>query len=173
MHSVSYDTKIYTENNLFLVKRLIQRIDMRNPDLSPKRYTSLAWSVVEGNEDMFEFLLNAGHDDEELTRVQSTRSFPNGAYINFRQDSEHSTILILLADMKPTLTTLYAPSDPDFMGATLRMARLYFDRYPFILDWSDSSGKTALHVAALKGNEELCRVRLPLMPILFAFTHGL
>jgi ankyrin repeat protein len=83
MHSVSYDTEIYTENNLFLVKRLIQRIDMRNPDLSPKRYTSLAWAVVEGNEDMFEFLLNAGHDDEELTRVQSTRSFPNSAYINF------------------------------------------------------------------------------------------
>jgi len=61
-----------TENNLFLVKRLIQRIDMRNPDPGPKRYTSLAWAVVEGNEDMFEFLLNAGHDDEELSRVQPT-----------------------------------------------------------------------------------------------------
>jgi hypothetical protein len=133
--------KAIRENNLFLVKRLIQRIDMRNPDPGPKRYTSLAWAVVEGNEDMFEFLLNAGHDDEELSR-----------------DAENSTILILLADMKPPLTTLYAPSDPDFMGAVLRMARLYYDRYPFILDWSDSSGKTALHVAALKGNEELCRM---------------
>jgi hypothetical protein len=30
----------------------------------------LAWAVVEGNEDMFEFLLNAGHDDEELSRVR-------------------------------------------------------------------------------------------------------
>jgi len=97
----------------------------------------------------------------------------DGAYINFRQDSENSTILILLADMKPPLTTLYAPSDPDLMGAALRMAKLYYDRYPFILDWSDSSGKTALHVAALKGNEELCRVRLPFMPILFALMHRL
>lgn len=74
--------------------------------------------------------------------------------------------------MKPPLTTLYG-SDPDFMGAALRMARLYYDRYPFILDWSDSSGKTALHVAALKGNEELCRVRHPFIPILSALTLGL
>jgi uncharacterized protein len=74
--------------------------------------------------------------------------------------------------MKPPLTTPYAPSDPDFMGAVLRMARLYYDRYPFILDWSDSSGKTALHVAALKGNEELSRVCLAFMPSLFALTLG-
>src|SRR6266576_3182534 len=96
-----------------------------------------------------------------------------GAYIIFQQDSENSTILILLADMKPPLTTLYAPSDPDLMGAALRMAKLYYDHYPFILDWSDSSGKTALHVAALKGNEELCRVGLPFMLILFALMLGL
>jgi ankyrin repeat protein len=43
---------------------------MRNPDSGPRRYTSLAWAVVEGNEDMFEFLLNAGHDDDELSRVR-------------------------------------------------------------------------------------------------------
>jgi len=52
----------------------------------------------------------------------------------------------------------YCAPDPDFMGAALRMARLYFERYPFILDWSNSQGKTALHTSALKGNEELVRV---------------
>lgn len=62
-----------TENNLFLVKRLIQRIDMRNPDPGPKRYTSLAWAAVLGKEETFEYLLNAGHDDQELSRV---RYFP-------------------------------------------------------------------------------------------------
>lgn len=47
------------------------------------------------------------------------------------------------------------------MSATLRMARLYYDRYQEeeILDWANSEGKTALHVAAAKGNEELVRVR--------------
>ncbi|KAI0068766.1 ankyrin [Artomyces pyxidatus] len=129
------------ENNLFLVKRLIQRTDMRNPDPGPKRYTSLAWAAVLGHEETFEFLLNAGHDDDELSR-----------------DSENNTILILLADVKPPSTSPYGPSDPDFVGAALRMARYYFDRYPFILDWSDAYGKTALHVAALKGNEELVRM---------------
>lgn len=53
---------------------------------------------------------------------------------------------------------------PDLMGAALRMARLYYERYPFILEWSNLHGKTALHVAALKGNEELVRVRTSLTP---------
>ena len=44
------------------------------------------------------------------------------------------------------------------MGAALRMARMYYDRYPFILEWSNTQGKTALHTAALKGNEDLARV---------------
>lgn len=44
------------------------------------------------------------------------------------------------------------------MGAALRMARLYYDRYFWIMDWSNVYGKTALHIAALKGNEELVRV---------------
>ena len=85
---------------------------------------------------------------------------PDCALIDLRQDSENSTILILLADIKPPSTGLYASSDPDVIGSALRMARMYYDRYPFILDWSDSSGRTALHVAALKGNEELVRVCL-------------
>ena len=58
-----------TENNLFLVKRLIQRTDMRNPDTAPQRYTSLAWAAVLGHDETFEFLLSAGHDDDELSRV--------------------------------------------------------------------------------------------------------
>lgn len=45
------------------------------------------------------------------------------------------------------------------MGAALRMAKLYYERYPFILEWSNVQGKTALHAAALKGNEDLAQVR--------------
>ncbi|KAI0322525.1 ankyrin repeat-containing domain protein [Amylostereum chailletii] len=129
------------ENNLFLVKRLIQRTDMRNPDPGPKRYTSLAWAAVLGHEETFEYLLNVGHDDEELSK-----------------DVDDNTVLLLLADLKPPLLDPYGLSDPDFLAAALRMARLYYDRYPFILDWSNTSGKTALHTAALKGNEELVRM---------------
>ena len=44
---------------------------MRNPDPSTRRYTSLAWAAVLGHEETFEFLLYAGHDDEELSRVRS------------------------------------------------------------------------------------------------------
>ncbi|EMD40798.1 hypothetical protein CERSUDRAFT_111383 [Gelatoporia subvermispora B] len=129
------------ENNLFLVKRLIKRTDMCNPDPLNKRYTSLAWAAVLGHEETFEFLLSSGHDDHELSK-----------------DLDGNTILILLADARPALSSPYGPSDHDFLSATLRMARLYFDRYPEVLDWANIEGKTALHVAALKGNEELVRM---------------
>jgi ankyrin repeat protein len=39
------------------------------------------------------------------------------------------------------------------------MARMYYERHSHIIDWSNSSGKTALHVASLKGKEDLARVR--------------
>jgi len=57
------------ENNLFLVKRLLQRTEIRNPDPAPRRFTSLAWAAVLGHEETFEYLLTAGHDDEELSKV--------------------------------------------------------------------------------------------------------
>ncbi|KAF8076525.1 ankyrin repeat-containing domain protein [Lyophyllum atratum] len=131
------------ENNLFLVRRLVQRTEMRNPDSSPRRYTSLAWAAVLGHEETFEFLLTAGHDDEELSR-----------------DSENNTILMLLADHKPPPSNPYVSqqSSQDISGATLRMARLYYDRYSWVLDWANGQGKTALHISAVKGNEELVRM---------------
>ncbi|KZT74303.1 ankyrin [Daedalea quercina L-15889] len=131
------------ENNLLQVKRLIKRTDMRNPDPLNKRYTSLAWAAVLGHEETFEFLLASGHDDHEYSK-----------------DSDNNTILLLLADAKPPFTSPYGTtqSEQEFLSATLRMARLYYDRYPDILDWANMEGKTALHVAALKGKEELVRM---------------
>lgn len=62
------------ENNLFLVRRLVQRTDMRNPDPGPSRFTSLAWAAVLACEEVFEFLLGAEHDEEELSRVSHRSS---------------------------------------------------------------------------------------------------
>lgn len=75
---------------------------------------------------------------------------------------------MLLADQKPPPLNPYGPlGNSDIMAAAVRMARLYYDRYPEILDWPNVHGKTALHIAALKGNEELVRVRDPVLWILF------
>ena len=63
----------FAENNLFLVKRLIKRTDMRNPDPYNKRYTSLALAAVLGHEETFEFLLSSGHDDHEYSKVRTIR----------------------------------------------------------------------------------------------------
>ncbi|KAJ3563370.1 hypothetical protein NP233_g8982 [Leucocoprinus birnbaumii] len=134
------------ENNLFLVKRLVQRTDMRNPDPAPRRLTSLAWAALLGHEETFEFLLVSGHDDRELSR-----------------DSENNTILMILADCGPPPKTYGSSvSTLDFNSAALRMARLYYDRYQTthkdLLDWSNGQGRTALHLSAVKGNEDLVRM---------------
>lgn len=79
-----------------------------------------------------------------------------------QQDTDNNTILLLLADAKPSINSPYSSSqsEQEFLSATLRMARLYYDRYPDILDWANVEGRTALHVAALKGKEELVRVSI-------------
>ena len=59
----------FVENNLFLVKRLSKRTDLRNPDPTHKRFTSLAWAAALGHEETFEYLLSMGHDDREISRV--------------------------------------------------------------------------------------------------------
>lgn len=123
--------KAVKDNNLSLVKRLVQRTDMRNPDSVASRYTSLAWAAVCGCEETFEYLLLMGHDDEELSK-----------------DSEKNTILCLLADV----------SSPTAASAQMRMARLYFDRFPFTIDWSNMHGKTAMHNAALRGSDDFVRM---------------
>lgn len=43
---------------------------MRNPDSANRRYTSLAWAAILGNEETFEYLLSIGHDEEEVSRVR-------------------------------------------------------------------------------------------------------
>ena len=46
---------------------------MRNADPVGPRYTSLAWAAILGNEDTFEYLLDKGHDEEELSKVRPIR----------------------------------------------------------------------------------------------------
>jgi hypothetical protein len=52
------------------------------------------------------------------------------------------------------------PDDADLQGATMRMARLYWGRYPFITDWANKQGRTPLHMAALRGSEGFVKVRV-------------
>jgi hypothetical protein len=66
---------------------------------------------------------------------------------------------MLLSDISPNTLSQSGSQQKDTMGATLRMAQMYHERYPWIVDWSNMQGKTCLHLAALKGNEELVRVR--------------
>ncbi|PVG03620.1 ankyrin [Serendipita vermifera] len=131
------------ENNLALVKRLILRTDMRNPDPAPARYTSLAWAAVCGCEDNFEYLLLMGHDDEELSK-----------------DVEKNTILCLLAGAPGNSPSgsVHMTMDDATAQASMRMARMYLQRFPFITDWCNQHGKTALHIAASNGNDEFVRM---------------
>ncbi|KAG8894916.1 hypothetical protein FRB99_000915, partial [Tulasnella sp. 403] len=157
------------ENNLYLVRRIIElntdikgkcippphvagrklrqsrRLDIRNTDPGPGRYTSLAWAAVYGHEEIFEYLLNLGHDEEELSR-----------------DAENNTILILLAGVRAPPNTNPQAREYDLQDTAMRMARMYYERYPYLIDWSNIHGKTALHVAATQGHEGFVRMFLDL-----------
>ncbi|TXT11266.1 hypothetical protein VHUM_02017 [Vanrija humicola] len=138
------------DNNVALLSRLQHKTDLRNTDKS--RLTSLAWAVLEVNLEVFEWLLiDYGHDDQELSR-----------------DAEHNTIFHLLATVAapPGLSPMahVLTSNPDFpprpqtrpadelRDTALRMTEIYHTLFPFLLDWSNTGGKTALHFAAQADN---------------------
>ncbi|RXK36129.1 hypothetical protein M231_06620 [Tremella mesenterica] len=138
------------DNNVTLLARLQRKCDLRNTDRN--RLTSLSWAAIEGSLEAFEWLLlDYGHDDQELSR-----------------DADNNTILHLLASVPspPTLSphthllrsnpTLPPPPKqrtfPELQQISLRMTELYHTLFPFLLDWSNAGGKTALHVAAQAGN---------------------
>lgn len=126
------------------------KYDLRNTD--KRRITSLAWAALELNLEVFEWLLlDYGHDDHELSR-----------------DSAHNTIFHLLAaaPAPPALSPnaeIWAGA-PDFpprpqtrpqaelTDVCLRMTEVYYTLFPFLLDWSNNRGETALHVAAQADN---------------------
>lgn len=61
-------TFLMVDNNVALLDRLQHTYELRNADKA--RITSLSWSAVEGNLEVFEWLLmDYGHDDQELSRV--------------------------------------------------------------------------------------------------------
>lgn len=61
-------TERSSDNNVDLVMRLRYKTDLRNTD--EDRLTSLAWAALSASEEVFEFLLlDAGHDEDELSRV--------------------------------------------------------------------------------------------------------
>ncbi|WOO85284.1 Ankyrin repeat domain-containing protein 2A [Vanrija pseudolonga] len=138
------------DNNVALLSRLQHKTDLRNTDKS--RLTSLAWAALEVNLEVFEWLLiDYGHDDQELSR-----------------DAEHNTIFHLLASVAapPGLSPMahVLTSDPNFpprpqtrssdelRDTALRMTEIYHTLFPFLLDWSNTGGKTALHFAAQADN---------------------
>ncbi|WWC86343.1 uncharacterized protein L201_001216 [Kwoniella dendrophila CBS 6074] len=146
------------DNNVSLLTRLQHKTDLRNTDKN--RLTSLSWAALEGSLEVFEWLLlDYGHDDQELSR-----------------DGDNNTILHLLASI-PSLsispfnhlltnaltssgsTSNYSSSNgfnnksyEEKSFISLRMTELYFTLFPFLLDWSNSGGKTSLHVASQCGN---------------------
>ncbi|KAL7415195.1 ankyrin repeat-containing domain protein [Mrakia frigida] len=132
------------DDSLPLVRRLVQKYDIRNTDRN--MYTSLSWAAICGNEDMFEWLvIQGGHDDDELSR-----------------DSENNTILHLLASLpSKTLTPPHRIVRFD-SGCAIRMASIYHDRFSFVLDWANTLGKTAMHVAAQEGNQAFVRLLMDL-----------
>lgn len=166
-------SSFFVDNNLFLVRRILARIpDIRNPDPGPSRYTSLAWSVLCVHEEIFMYLLESGHDDEDLSRVSFEELVwflpqPPIHQAWQKQDSEDNTILCLLAGVHPNQPNPYSPtmSPQDTSTSLVRMLTAYHARFPFLLDWTNVRGKTPLHLASIVGNVAIAEVRAGLLPV--------
>ena len=101
--------------------------------------------------------------------ISSARPYLRSQLAEPAQDADNNTILHLLASIPspPTLSPHIhlissssfpiRPSDKstsEQIETCLRMTNLYQTVFPFVLDWSNSGGKTALHVAAQAGNSQ-------------------
>lgn len=141
------------------MKRLLKRIDINTPDSDPRRYTALAWAAICGSEETFLYLLDTPVEDLETSRVSALREL-RISVLTSSQDAESNTITMLLADTKPPIAAspYELRSDSVDLGAALRMARAYTERNPDVVDWQNNAGKTALHIAAMRGNELFVRV---------------
>lgn len=126
------------DDDLSLVMRLRSKTDLRNTDTN--RLTSLAYAALYCAEEVFEWLLlDAGHDEEELSR-----------------DTDNSTILHMLASL-PAPVTPKKKKVAEIHKAAVRMCNMYWDAFPYLMDWSNAGGKTALHIAAQSGNVEFVK----------------
>lgn len=77
------------DNNTALLARLQHKMDLRNTDRM--RLTSLAWAALESHVEVFEWLLlDYGHDDQELSRV-NTRT--DNTDCRMRNTTQSSTYL--------------------------------------------------------------------------------
>lgn len=83
---VGYHMSCFLDNNLLVVRRVLARIpDMRNPDPGPSRYTSLALAALCVHEEVFSYLLDSGHDDEDLSRVSRKQTLVGRATVVFHR----------------------------------------------------------------------------------------
>ena len=165
-------TILMVDNNVALLDRLQHTYELRNADKA--RMTSLSWSAVEGNLEVFEWLLmDYGHDDQELSRVSlmglsniwaephyEWQERPrNGAD---EQDNENNSILHILASLpSPPSSFARHPLLPPVIDTrpleeihtiALRMAELYIYLFPFLNNWCNSAGKSPLHIASQLGH---------------------
>lgn len=88
------------------------------------------------------------------------------------QDGDNNTILHLLASLPTPPSShshhsLLPPLPPsrsleETRSIAIRMLELYHTLFPFLLDWSNSGGKTPVHVAAQAGNADFIGVLVEL-----------
>jgi ankyrin repeat protein len=159
-------SSLMPDNNVPLLARLQDKYDLRNSDSN--RLTSLSWAAIEGCLEVFEWLLlDYGHDDQELSRV-GRQSSSVRRISRSPQDVDNNTILHLLASVpsppsqsphtRLQSSSAWFPPRPsqrsivEQLAISLRMTHLYCTLFPFLLDWSNAGGKSALHVAAQAGN---------------------
>ncbi|CAG8573690.1 15758_t:CDS:2 [Dentiscutata heterogama] len=134
------------EGNLHLVKRLIAKTNMQNPD-PVNGWTTLMYATRYGHDRVVEYLLNNGHEEIELSR-----------------DFDNNTILMVASQynfieiMKMYITVF--PNSVNMVNKQGQTALIYASKYGNLdpiklllengadINQTDFEGNTALHYAA-------------------------
>ncbi|EAL22230.1 hypothetical protein CNBC3680 [Cryptococcus deneoformans B-3501A] len=159
------------DNNVSLLQRLQHKTDLRNTD--ENRLTSLSWAAMEGNIEVFEWLLlDYGHDDQELSRDSDNNTILHLlAAVPSRSLSPHTQILNSSSSFppRPNPRPLAEQSAISLRGKTALHVAAQAGNAPFInflcdlgadLDLTDLQGNTPLHYAAAWGYLDTIKVLL-------------
>ncbi|CAG8521018.1 4011_t:CDS:2 [Ambispora gerdemannii] len=134
------------DGNLLLIKRLMLKTSIQNPD-PDNGWTTLMYAARCGHAHVVEFLLNAGHEDHEISK-----DFENNTVLMIASQYNHLEIMKIYTNFFPDC--IHIRNKKGQTALIFAAQRGYIDVMKWLfangadINQTDYDGNTALHYAA-------------------------